>query len=67
MKFAEATKLHRKSGVWGTLRVSCGRELPGDREVEGERPQIPPLRYAPVGMTKGRVVSLWGCVFRERV
>jgi len=41
MKFAEATKLHRKSGVWGTLRVSCGRELPGDGEVEREKTADP--------------------------
>jgi len=67
MKFAEATKLHRESGVWGTLRVSCGRELPGDGEVEREKTADPSTALRSGRDDKGRAVSLWGCVFRERV
>jgi hypothetical protein len=40
IKFTEPTKLHRKSGIWGT------RDLFKGCENKKKRPQISPLRYA---------------------
>jgi hypothetical protein len=45
LKFGEPTKLHRKSGMWGT------RDLFRVCENPKKRPQISPLRCAPVEMT----------------
>ena len=66
MKFANATMLGRKSG--GAQRRDLQCALTKKRNPEAIRPshiglcpkvklQIPPLRYAPVGMTNFRVVA----------
>jgi hypothetical protein len=69
MKFANATNLDRKSGVawWRDLRFAlmekrnpktiCPRGIRLNPKVE---PQVPPLRYAPVGMTDFRAVAYLG-------
>jgi hypothetical protein len=53
IKPANATKLRRKSAVWGTLgsltrrreqRFACGAR---EGEYRGKKPQVPPLRFAP--------------------
>jgi hypothetical protein len=65
MNCINATSLHRKSGKWGTqplLTVTQSKKVtdPLDDESVGEpeeKQQVPPLRFAPVGMTnslKGR-------------
>jgi hypothetical protein len=45
MECINATSLHRKSGQWGT-----------QRSLPVKQPQVPPLRFAPVGMTKFKLV-----------
>jgi hypothetical protein len=60
MKFWEPTKLHRKSGMWGTRRLLrgqkkrlkiCVKAATRVFEYPEKKPQVPPLRFAPVGMT----------------
>jgi hypothetical protein len=64
MKFANATKFDRKSGVaqrrdlqfhLRAQRMCRGRITSGVPLRHQHKLQIPPLRYAPVGMTKSRV------------
>jgi hypothetical protein len=51
MKCINATSLHRKSGQMGHPAFVAG----------GGKPQVPPLRYTPVGMPRGRVVAFVRC------